>query len=659
MADGQSGRGEASQSIVLGGREGDDARLLVEMSPDEMIAKARGASTDVTATNKLPLPDEEANRLTRAGALVPYYDPSWLTLLVETSSVLGTAFRALQSNVDGHGFTLKPRLDFDDPKIREVVADAITLERIEGAGFRNPTLDVGALIPSDVEVDLKIAELKTRLRLERARAEAFLSACAPGIGRGFTWLRKELRRDRLSTGNCFLGVKRNNRDEPAEFEYLPAVQMRLRPIVRDVYGRPTTVEIDVPVRRTPIAVEMRTTHYSFRTFVQLGLTREVYFKEYGDHRTFSADDGREYPSVEELPRGHREATEVIHLKDSSGVSEYGVPLWIGATPPVTGYRASQEVNAQHFDSNGIPRMMVIVSGGTLKPGADKVLADNFRAHSKGRKNYGALMIIEATPPDGAAPGARVTIEVKPLKEAIPDDGLFLKYGSASRDEILSQFRLPKFVIGMLDDVNKSSSEEGREFVESEVYQPMRAEFDAVMDSFLESIGVYGWRFVSNSPINRDPATMIDMVKKAAEAGGATIDDVREIMGDVFNRRFPATADDLEFGKYPIALATLKLQQAIQAMGAGPLASAPTLSTTIGSDGRHADGRDRHAADAPAAKARPIAKSQAEMVRYLEGLRDAFDASAADAHAFEVATAEGDVLVLPMSAAQMADLVEPG
>ncbi len=634
MADGASGKG-------------------AELSVDELVEKAKGTSTgsSVTATNKLAMPDEEGMRLTRAGALAPFYDPGYLAIIVEESTVLAPVRRAIQSNVDGHGFTLKPRIDLDDPKIREVVADAIVTERVTGAGWKNPRLDVGALMPSPVDVDMRLAEIQTRIRLEKARAEAFFSACCPGIGKGFTALRKLLRQDRVDIGGCFLGVRRNGFGDPAEFEHLPVVQMRLRPIVKDRRtGEPSTVTVDIPVRNTPIGVEFVQTEVAFRTFVQFGLTRNVYFKEYGDHRVFSAQNGNEYDSLDQLPRGHRAATEVVYLKNPSTFSEYGVPEWIGATPCVTGLRASEEVNAQHFDENGIPRMMIIVSGGTLKDDADKKLADAFKAHSKGRKNYGAMVVIQATQ-SSENPAARCTIEVKPLKEAIPDDGLFQKYAGNMRDVILSQFRLPKFVLGVLDDVNKSSSEEGREFVENEVYQPARTEFDEVMNGFLESIGVYHWRFISNSPISRDPVTMIEMVKKAAEAGGATIDDVRDIMGDVFNRRFPATAEALEFGKYPIALATLKIQAAMQAMGAGPLAGAPGSAATIAAPAGAIDATAK-------SKVRPIVKSQAELVRALEGFVAAFDGDAARAQAFEVATAEGDILVIPMSAADMADLVTP-
>ncbi len=650
MADGSSGKGG---NVIVSNGEGDGAHL-VDVSLDEMVTKAHGGSS-VGSSNKLAMPDEDGNRLTRSGALAPFYDPYTLALTVELSTVLGPAIRALQSNVDGHGFTLKPRIDLDDPKIRDTVADAITLERMMSTGLRNPRAPMGELIPSTVEVNMRLSEIQTRLRIEHARAMAFFSACCPGIGRGFTWCRKELRRDRESMGAGYLGVIRNGFGEPAQFEPLPGVQMRLRPVVKDrLTGHPTTVTVEVPVRTTPISVEFHEVEMGYRTFVQFGLTRDVFFKEYGDPRVFSANDGHEYPSVAELPTGHRPATEVIHLKISSSLTEYGVPQWIGAAPCVSGLRASEEVNAQHFDDNGIPRMMVIVSGGTMKDGADKVLADAFKAHTKGRKNYGGMIIICANP-SSDTPGARVQIEVKSLKEAIPGDGLFQTYAGNMRDVALSQMRIPKFVLGILNDVNKSSAEEGREFVENEVYQPMRQEFDEVMTGFLESIGVYHWTFASNSPISRDPVTMIDMLEKASKAGGATIDDARTIMGDAFNMRFPPTDDALGWGKMPIALASLHVQATAQKAGLGAPAGSPQSASTIAG---LAPTTEDTAKSSPVTKSRPVVKSQAELVRYLEAVRDQFDENAASAQAFEVETAEGEnLLVLPMSAAQIADLVE--
>ncbi len=55
-----------------------------------------------------------------------------------------------------------------------------------------------------------------------------------------------------------------------------------------------------------------------------------------------------------------------------------------------------------LDANGVPRLAIIVTGGTLKEGADKVIAEAIKSGDKQR-------IADAIK-DAASPGGRVTIE---------------------------------------------------------------------------------------------------------------------------------------------------------------------------------------------------------------------------------------------------------
>jgi capsid portal protein len=485
------------------------------------------------------------------------------------------------------------------------------------------------------------------------RLEALFSACCPGSD--FTKIRKLFRRDLEVTGNAYLGVRRDNAGDVAEFEYLPSVTMRLRPTISEVgqtgQSSAVFVPLDIPVRSTPITWDRVTTYRTFRTFVQFGLVGNVFFKQFGDPRDVSARDGRLLePGQRE--RGEPLATEVVHFKIPSALFEYGVPRWIGATPVVTGLRASQEVNATHFDNNGIPRMLFLVSGGTLKEGADQKLTDILRAHAQGRDNYGRAVILQATPASNN-PSARVQIEAKPLKEAIPDDGLFLNYGARCRDEILSQFRLPKFITGQLDDVNRSTAREGVAFVEDQVFQPMRRDFDVEMEAILMSEGVLFWHFVSNSPVSRDPETAAKIVASLAQVGGPSINDVRRAMSEIQNEHFapfpeawadlPYELAKLAFAPPPgTAVSTAAAPQAVAPPGEGPeVAPAATVKTT---------------------KARTAKRvsTPRELVEYLLHARDMLERGEADGFAATFDTgSHGDTLVLPLSGEQIAELVEFG
>lgn len=495
------------------------------------------------------------------------------------------------------------------------------LERLDDIGGIRSTNPTATLIPNSIEVDARIAEIRVRMRIEKMRLEALFSACCPGSS--FIKLRKQLRRDLEVTGNAYLGIRRDNRGDIAEFEYLPSVTMRLRPMATDAHGSVLWVPVQVPVRRTPITIEHVTTHRAFRTFVQYGLSRDVYFKQYGDPRCFSSRDGRMVDSVEDLRYGEAPATEVLHLKVDSALYEYGVPRWIGAVPTVTGLRASEEVNATHFDNNAIPRLLFMISGGTLKDGAEKKLETLLRTHAKGRENHGAVIILQATP-SSANPAARVTIEAKPLKEAVPNDALFQQFEANGRDKILSQFRLPKFAVGQLEDVNKASAREGVQLVEDQVYQPLRGEFDTEMNAMFEAEGFLLWMFVSNSPLSRDPEASAAVADKLAVRGGMSINDMRRKAAEIDN--IPYVPAPKEWGDLPLELAKLVFK---------PSPAQPTTTTPV---------------------AKTSITSIQELSEWVCKARDAITRGERASWAADVHTDHGKTLLLPMNGDDLSEFV---
>lgn len=602
-----------------------------------IVDPARGTNEEVEQSNALQAPDEEARRLTRAGAIAPPYPPHWLAERFEESSALRPAVEAMIANIDGHGHRFEPRLDLASEATDAALRDALMLGKLLKLGRGAAEFDPSSLEPSDFEVEVVKRRLRIRMRLEKARLDALFSACTPMST--FISIRKQVRRDVESIGNGYLGMRRDRSGDLAEFDYLRSAQMRLRPIVEDERGRPWPARISIPVRRSLIHIDRVDTYVLFRTYVQLGVSREVFFKQFGDPRPVSAEDGRVYPQG--LPAGHRPATELYNFQVPSPLYAYGVPRWMNAAPLVKGLRAAEEVNATHFDNNAIPRMMILVSGGTLRDGAEEKIKAAINAHVKGRQNYHSTLILQATPPTNV-PTARVQIEVKPLKEAIQGDGLFQSYSANSRDTILAQYRLPKFITGLLDDVNRSTAREGLAFVEDQVFQPERTDFDAVMNMILESEDILYWTFVSNSPVSRDPETVATMVEKFSGAGGPSINDVREQMGEAFNKRYPKI--QAPWADMPVEIAKLF-------MTANQTQAVVTESKAAPSP---AVGKTRKDAPEPV-----VAQSAAELVTWLEHARDELRRGAAAAHAVEVQTGQGKVLMIPMSGDELAELVDIG
>ncbi len=90
------------------------------------------------------------------------------------------------------------------------------------------------------------------------------------------------------------------------------------------------------------------------------------------------------------------------------------------------------------------------------------------------------------------------------------------------------------------------------FAEMQVFQPERDEFDFLINrKILSDMGIGFWRFRSNAPLTRDPATMTEMLVALVKAGVLTPEEGRHLAGDIFNRDFKKIA--AEWVKQPIAL----------------------------------------------------------------------------------------------------------
>jgi hypothetical protein len=76
----------------------------------------------------------------------------------------------------------------------------------------------------------------------------------------------------------------------------------------------------------------------------------------------------------------------------------------------TAVTRDEKIEKYPLDANGLPRLAIIVSGGTLKEGAEKSIVDALRSHDEAR--------LAAAISEGASPGARVTIE----NMAFPESG---------------------------------------------------------------------------------------------------------------------------------------------------------------------------------------------------------------------------------------------
>lgn len=382
----------------------------------------------------------EAQAGGQAVAIAPPYDPSLLWKHYEQNSYLFPCIEAMKSNIAGTGFII----GLEDEKAEDAQIDS--------------------------SPDVK-------------KLKAFFKQPWPQTS--FSTIRSELANDAEITGNAYMEVIRNLKNEVVMLRRLNAIVTRLCSMSMPMI---TTMKLD----HMDGEVEMVTRP---KTYVQMvGGTRR-YFKEFGCAAQLSAKTGKWVSSTFKPVPGQEidpnlveqnlispadRATEIIHLKAVDHPSGYGIPRWITQTPSVVGTRKAEEQNNSFFDNGGIPPMVIFISGGNLTDDSRKALSEVL--YSDGvHKTLGAIAEIHGTEGtmDKPAPAPQVTIERFGAEKV--KDSMFENYLIESEKRIRGAFRLPPLFVGRTDDFTYATAYASYVVAEAQVFKPERDEFDEIMN----------------------------------------------------------------------------------------------------------------------------------------------------------------------------------
>jgi PBSX family phage portal protein len=508
---------------------------LVPLVKAHLVGRERVADSNVVAGV-----DDAERVFMGTGAVAPPYDPETLCLLLENSNSLRQNIDAYVTNIDAFGHRFEPIVDLDASDADQRLANAIYIERLKlkEDPRRRDDPEVRALNPTPTpeEVAARKREVAGLMRMERSRLENFFEYCC--VDSSFVTLRRRMRLDLELLGNGYWEVLRNGAGEIVQFVYVPGFTVRLLPLDPDL------VEIDHKVKISDLAFDTVKVRSRFRRYVQLFEAQTVFFKEFGDPRVVSRKTGRVHPSVEALVAADPDdgpATEILHFRVHNPRSAYGVPRWIGNLLAVLGSRQAEEVNFLYFENKSVPPLALLVSGGRLSAQSIPRIEDFIENHIRGKRNFHKILILEAEPAGAGGPiehTGRLKIELRPLTGAQYSDALFQNYDERNIDKVGQSFRLPRMLRGDIRDFNRSTADAALHFAESQVFEPERQEFDFIVNrKLLADMGIRFWRFVSRSPVNRDPATMAEIIRGLVNANVLTPEEGRQLAGEVFNREF--------------------------------------------------------------------------------------------------------------------------
>jgi PBSX family phage portal protein len=519
------------------------------MEPTEIVQAVQEASTRRIVLMKAMVIGKQAESNVRQegnaetlfqglGTLAPPYDPETLCLLIEHSGSLRQCLEAYAVNIDGFGHRFEPTLPLYGPTSESAVKDELA-----GTGStEDPTATA--------------EEWKKVAAAEHARLRIFFDRSTAGEGYSFVSLRRRTRIDLETMGNAFWEVLRNKTRQVARFVYVPSQTVRLTPLDKE------GTAVQRRERATATSYEVVDGRRRFRHFVQIVDGQSVYFKEFGDPRPISKRSGKVVEGGE-FQDGDGPATEMMHFRVHSPRTAYGIPRWIGALLSVLGSRKAEEINLAYFDNKSVPPLAILVSGGRLAEDAIPRLENYIKEELQGSSNFHKILILEAESDPGGT--GSVKVEIKPLTDAQYTEELFSKYDERNINKVGQAFRLPPILRGETPStINRATALAAIRFTEEQVFQPERDDFDFLINTqIMADLGIRFWKFVSNSPVTRDPERMTAMTTDFGKVGALTPNEMRVLAEDVFNRAYPAITEPWGNVPLPILLAGMNAPPAAE------------------------------------------------------------------------------------------------
>lgn len=441
--------------------------------------------------------------------LSPPVDLLTLAKMSSLSTELGPATEAMETNIEGFGYWLQPRVDLH----REDVAE----------------------------------EEKKAVRDEERRLKNFFSTACRGRSRriSFTALRCRTRHDYELTGNAFWEALRSKTKRLVAFNHIPSHQVRI------VNAEPEQVKVEVKYLEVQgdgsVAIGTYTDYVTFKKFVQGSVygtkSSRRYFKEFGDPRIMDAETGKYISEAESAGNfdntrkpmpDERKAGELIHFALYCPWTPYGMPRWYGSLLSALGARNAEEINWVTLKNNNIPSLVLTVSNGRLTEATLIRIQEFIDSHIKGSNNYSQILLLEGESGSENDTTNQVKVDIKPLTEHQHTDQLFTTYIKACNDSVRRSFRFSGIFTGHTEGLNKALSDTARRLGDEQVFAPERDEFDFFINAVIfPELGIVYHEFKSRTPNITDNAELIAMMATAERSGAMTPERSDLLIKDIF------------------------------------------------------------------------------------------------------------------------------
>ena len=581
------------------------AKSGINLSPRQILAKGAVLTGNAVDEATALVTIDDTNDMFRSeSAVTPDYDPLALVNFVEITPHVKPSIDAYAHNIEGYGYrriAKHPWMeDLESDEAREAVLAAMVIEQWAQAqddvlaadaekselkeriaelnAKRNSSASKGCTArtvakwqkeidtaqeeldeaesddPSegfdeitDENVDAKLRQLEVDMRREEFAFDAFFEHCCSTMS--FTKLRRIVRQDIETHGWGGIEMERDGYERLRRLSYVPAYT--IRPLI----DPGELVEVLEPDPVSPISDEDRqiSVKRRFQIFVQIVRSLKVYFKSPGDPRIISRTTGKVYKSETEMRHKDNEgkdaqpANELLWISLHSPKSLMPPPRWIGNLLQVLGGREADETNYFYLKNNAIPYGLLFCSGGSIPTDIKDRLEYELNSEIRGSEGAGKILVIQAKPMGKAQSDGRVVLpelEYKSLRDAHEKDALFTGYDERGADRIGASFRLSPILRGYTPtNLNRATALAAIMLAEQQVFEPEREDIDWIFNkTLLRALSIRYLLFVSNSPATRSVEDVVEIIRVAAPSGGLVPSEIRELIEDLFNRKFTKIKD---------------------------------------------------------------------------------------------------------------------
>jgi len=463
------------------------------------------ASTDPTAEQ------EEED-----GLISPPYPLEELARFRETSSALSAMVDAYKTNIAGFGYKLYYNVDINSDDIDEAI--------------------------------------KEKAKQEWVVADNFYKYC--NFDSSFCEILQKVIDDREYMGFGCMEVITDGKGRTAGFEYVPAHTIRISKIHPD--PQPVTLEtVDENGKTTKIIFQK-----CFRRYCQKieGTNTTIWFKEFGDPRRMDKNTGKfeiEFDSegnpIKTDISPEDEASSLLVFNIPAPYTVYGLPRWLGNMMNIQGTRRAEELNYRYFQKGRHTPLAIIVNNGTLTDSSLDVL-QGYVNDIQGVEGAFGYLVLEGAGFDDGDPTStsqqKVNIQIKPLLDAIQNDGLFQEYIKNNKDSLRESMRLAPIYTGASKDYTRATADVARAITEEQVFQPERQKISERISRLVnQALGIKYVEMRLNGPDITNKKDLAEAVAVYHKTGVITPNMVIDAVSALLNQDLePISAD---WGNLPI------------------------------------------------------------------------------------------------------------